>query len=216
MKKLVLVLGLILTCSTIIAQTRVNYSSTTNAYGSIGTVDANLNNSDGVEGSPLLLNDWNNSATIYLDNDKQLDIQNINFNIQNSTFASKMSKDSIFTFYNVNKVVMNNRTFIQINNKFYENLATINDGYLLKSYSLKVVPEKHKITNTVIGPGKYEIENDYFLINNGKLSGIKLRKKDILQHVNTKKDKVSKYVKDHKLSYSKERDIVKIFEHFEN
>ena len=54
MKKLVLVLGLILTCSTIIAQTRVNYSSTTNAYGSIGTVDANLNNSDGVEGSPLL------------------------------------------------------------------------------------------------------------------------------------------------------------------
>jgi hypothetical protein len=200
-----------LSYTTLISQTQIKYNSLSNTYGSIGTLDAALFNNNDIEGSPFLFDSWNNFASIYINNKKKIDLQNINFNTQNSTFISKISKDSIFTFYYIDKVIINDRVFIQINNKFYENIASFNNSSLLKAYSLEIVPEKHKITNTIIGPGKYEIKSEYFLNYNGNLEKFKLRKKDILNKSNSRKNIVIRYVKNNKLSFSKEEDVIKIF-----
>ena len=83
-------------------------------------------------------------------------------------------------------------------------------------YLLKIEPELHKITNTVIGPGKYNTENKYYIYKDGDIEKLTLNKKHILEIVNSKESLVIKYVKSNRLSFSSEEDIVKIFQFYDS
>lgn len=201
---------------TLNAQTRINYNSLSNNAGGIGTMDATLMGVAGVEGSPFLYENWNNFAIVYINNGEKIQTQSINFNIEKSKFSSKISKDSIFIFDNIDKVEINDKVFVKLKSKFYESLVTREEGNLLKEYTVKIEPELHKITSTVIGPGKYKKESKYFYYEKGILKKIKLKKKDILKVLSSKKGKVLEYVKGYKLSFNKEKDIIKIFKFYDS
>lgn len=212
MKNLVLAL-LITGTASLKAQTFVSYTSVSGG----GTIDSNLNKRDAVQGSTFLFKDWNNSARLFCTDQRIFDVENINFDLKNDNFASMISKDSIFIFDNIFKVKINNRQFVNLKNKFYETMYSSNNNFVfLKEYLLKIEPELHKITNTVIGPGKYNTENKYYIYKDGDIEKLTLNKKHILEIVNSKESLVIKYVKSNRLSFSSEEDIVKIFQFYDS
>jgi hypothetical protein len=215
MKILKMILIVCMLSTTINSQTSINYNVLSKSGGSIGTIDATLSSNSEVLGSPFLYKDWNNFAIMYLNNGNVFKTKNINFNIEKSNFSFKISKDSIFIFDNIDKIEFTEQNFININNKFYESLVTRKEGNLLKEYTVKIEPKLHIITSTVIGPGKYKKGSKYFYYENGKLNEIKLRKKDIIEVLNLKKDKVLKYVKSQNLSYTNEKDVIEIFKFYD-
>jgi hypothetical protein len=211
MKNLILVLFIGIT-ATLKAQTFVNYSS-----GGIGVLDSNLNNSKGVQGSTYLFNDWNSTGRVFCNNQQIFDVENLNFDVKNTRFVSKISNDSIFIFDNIFKVNINGRNFVSLKNKFYESLYSSNHNFVfIKEYLLKIEPELHKITNTVIGPGKYKIEDKYYVYKDGEISKLNLNKKQILEILKKYKSEVLKYTKDYHLSFSDEEDVIKIFNFYNN
>ncbi|MGZ0014997.1 hypothetical protein [Yeosuana sp. AK3] len=206
---------IVLTTVSLKAQTYMNYSSLSSAGGNIGTIDFSINKDNDVEGSSYLFKDWDNSARIYSNNQQIIDLNNINLDLRIVKFASKISEDSIFVFDDIYKVKINERIFSNIKNNFYEVLYTDKDNFIfLKKHILKVEPERHKITNTVIGPGRYEIESKYYIYKNNELNKLVLNKKYILEMLAAKNSLISKYQKDYKLSYSKEEDVIKIFQYY--
>ena len=209
-----LILGLLLiTCSQVQAQTSVNY----NTSPGVATLQTTLFNNESVQGSVYLFENWDNSARIYSDGGGIIDIENINFNVQNAKFSSKIAKDSIFTFYKIYKVEVNGKHFERVNNKIYEVLYTFDDkSMFLKEYSVKVEPELHIITSTVIGPGKYVIEDKFYIFKNNKLDKFWLSKKNTLKMLSSQKQLILKHSKNNKLSYSKENDIVEIFKYYDS
>ena len=86
----------------------------------------------------------------------------------------------------------------------------------LKEYSVKVEPELHIITSTVIGPGKYVIEDKFYIFKNNKLDKFWLSKKNTLKMLSSQKQLILKHSKNNKLSYSKENDIVEIFKYYDS
>ncbi|MDO7170715.1 hypothetical protein [Mariniflexile sp. AS56] len=195
------------------AQTYVNYTSVSGG----GSIDSNLNKGDVVEGSTFLFEDWNNRARVYCSDQRILDVENINFDLKTGKFASKISKDSIFIFENVFKIKIQNRNFVTLKKIFYESIYTSSshDFVLLKQFILKTEPELHKITNTIIGPGKYKIEYKYHIYKNGDMVKLNLNKKHVLEVMGSIKPLVLKHVKNNKLSYTKEGDVIKILQYFD-
>ncbi|WP_339917019.1 hypothetical protein [Yeosuana marina] len=195
------------------AQTHASYNFGSNG---VGILRAAINSDDGVGGSTFLFKEWNNLGKLYSDNGKVVDIMNINFNVKDDMFSTKISKDSIFNFYKVYKVEINGRQFKRIENKFYEVLYIFNDKRMfLKEYSVKIEPELHIITSTVIGPGKYVIEDEFYLYKNGNLEKLWLNKRNVLKMLNSEKSLILKQAKNCKLSFSKEKDIVEIFKYYD-
>ncbi len=208
------VVGLLFSiCLQVQAQTSVNY----NALPGVATLQVTLFNNESIQGSTYLFKDWSNLAKIYADNGRIFDVKNINFNANSTKFSSKIAKDSIFTFYNIYKVEVNKRHFERIENKFYEVLYTFDDKQMfLKEYFVEIKPELHIITSTVIGPGKYVIEDKFYLYTtNSGLSKFWLSKKNVLKMVNSKKSLVLKQARKRKLSFSKEKDIIEIFKYYD-
>lgn len=196
------------------AQTAVNYNG--NSGTGVATLQVTLFNDESVKGSVYLFKDWVNSARMYTDGGEIIDIKNINFNTYNGKFSSKISKDSIFTFHKIYKVEVNGKNFRKIDDKFYEVLHVFDDKQIfLKEYFAKIEPELHKITSTVIGPGKYVIENKFYLYKNRNLEKIWLSKKNVLKIVDSEKSLVLKQARKRKLSFSKEKDIIEIFKYYD-
>ncbi len=64
-------------------------------------------------------------------------------------------------------------------------------------------------------PSKYIENNKYFIINNekGEVKKVKLKKKDILK-VLDKKEELEKFASSKKLSFKKEKDVIKIINYY--
>lgn len=214
MKTLLFVASLLFVIEGALSQTYVNFNN--QSREGLGTLDSYINNSSGVEGTPYLFDSWMNSAKIYLDNGKTVNVKNINFNAETSQFVSQLSRDSIFTYYKIYKVEVNHKNFERIGNKFYEVLFKTNNLLsLLKYHTVEIEPERHKITNVIIGPGSYINTADYYI--NDSNSGVKkitLKKKEILKILASKKAPITKFAKDNRLSYAKEKDVIKIFQYY--
>lgn len=216
MKNFIVLIALISTSFLAHAQTYVNYNLLSNSAGSIGTIDATLNSNSEVAGSPFLFENWENTAVLYIPNSGKVLTNNINFNIEKSEFTSIISETSVFIFENLDKVEVNDKVFVKLKNKYYQSLVTSNDGMLLKEYTVKIEPKRHIITSTVIGPGKYEKGSVYFYYKNGMLNKLPLRKKTIIKVLISEKTAIINYVKEHKLSYSNEKDVIKIFNFYKS
>ena len=162
-----------------------------------------------------LFDKWENNATIVL-NGKEFLIKNLNFDTQQGKFVSQITKDSLFTFYNLDKVLISGSTFVNIDNKFYENLTNDSSDYMfLKEHYIKETkPEVHVITNKVIKPGQNKLMYKYFFYLNDDLIQVELKKKDILKIFKSKQNEVTSFVKSNKLSYKKEEDVTKIFNYY--
>ncbi|MDN3492640.1 hypothetical protein [Winogradskyella bathintestinalis] len=197
------------------AQTNVSYSPASGLTGT-STLNTTIMSDNSVSGSVYLFKNWENLARLYTDNDKVFSVKNINFNMDIAEFSVELSKDSIFTFQNIDKVEVNGKRFKKVQNKFYEVLYTFKDNKMfLKEYIVKIEPELHLITNTVIGPGKYVTEEHLYLYKNDAIEKFWPNKKNVLNVLNSEKSAVVKYKKNRKLSYTKEEDLVQMFQYYD-
>ncbi|UMB55212.1 hypothetical protein MKD41_07005 [Lutibacter sp. A64] len=162
-----------------------------------------------------LFEKWENNATIVFNGSEFL-IKNLNLDTLQGEFVSQITKDSLFTFYNLDKVLISGRSFVNIDNKFYENLNNGNSDYMfLKEHFIKETkPEVHVITNKVIKPGQKKLIYNYFFYLKDDLIQVELKKKDILKIFKSKQNEIVSFVKKNKLSYKKEEDVSKIFNYY--
>ena len=68
-----------------------------------------------VDGTEYLFDDWKNYAIIHTEDNQRFSLKNINLNIKQNVFVSKIDEDSLFTFN------FNNIKKVEINGKNYKN-----------------------------------------------------------------------------------------------
>ncbi len=167
-----------------------------------------------IDGSIYLFEDWNNYAQIVsIDNDV-FSLNNINFNIEQQVFQSKVSVDSIFTFKfnNISKLIIGSKTFKPIKRGVYEVISESNNFSLLKAYKLEVIEGS---INPMVNRknDKYKKNETYFIKNKDLITPFKLRKKKVLKLLETNTEAISTFVKAKRLSFSKEEDVKRIIQY---
>ena len=201
---------------TIYAQTFVNYGAL-GPCGGGGTVKAYVK-SDGstTTSNPYLFKSWDNNSTMTTHEGKIMLVPKVNYDVVNSRFVAKISTDSIFSFYNIDKVDVNNQSYETFDDKFYQVLFKNPQVALLKDYSL--VEKKamiHATTNTILKPAEFIIISKYYIIlDDNELQEVKLNKKSILSVLNKIEKNIINFVKKNRLSYTKEEDAIDIFKFY--
>lgn len=167
-----------------------------------------------VEGSIYLFDEWENKGEIYLGNKKYV-TSNINLNINKDIFMSKIEGDSTFVYdiLSLDKIVVNNRQFRSFynpsenKNRIFEILFEEDNILLLRGYYITFI--KSSPNPMVNRPdNKIKQRSNYFIYKNKSLQPFKLNKKKYLNLVSDEQKKeLAKYVKNYKLSFTKEKDI---------
>jgi hypothetical protein len=225
------VIALCLFSATLLAQgPSANANSTANFLNSIDNQGASIgssslirNPSKSIEGSVHLFDDWSNNGVAVISKDQKISIQKMNFNVQRNTIESRLNRDSIFTFNvrTLEKIEINNRTFkyiyfpIKEGNRLLEVLGTSKDISIYKDYEIDI---KEGNPNPMRGAlkDKYIIRDQYYIQNGETFTKFKLKKKSILKVMGDKAALVKEYAEKNKLSFKKERDISKIFSHYDS
>lgn len=175
------------------------------------------------KGSYFLFKKWENSGLVTIGK-KKFTLTNINYDIEDDKFMSKMEGDSILVFDSnyVDKVQINDKSF-----KYYydssiskkRNFEVIyegnNDFSILKGYSLKVIlGDPNPMLNRPLDEIKQR--SKYYIFKDNQLSELKLQKKSVLSLFEKEMQaEVKKFVSKNGLSYKKERDIARIFKYYE-
>lgn len=169
-----------------------------------------------IKGSNYLFEKWENFANIYSDNGNVFRITNLNYNIKSKKLEAKISNDSVFQFNTegISKVRIMNSTFKLIDSEFMKELMTGKVGLYIK-YSLKTKDAVfNPLTHDELTPEEIIKVEHYVIRLNDKIFDIKLKKNDIINHMNDKEKEVKDFAKRNKLSFSNERDVVKIITYY--
>lgn len=169
-----------------------------------------------IKGSNYLFEKWENFANIYSDNGNVFRITNLNYNIKSKKLEAKISNDSVFQFNTegISKVRIMNSTFKLIDSEFMKELMTGKVGLYIK-YSLKTKDAVfNPLTHDELTPEEIIKVENYLIQVEGKSFDIKLKKGDILKCLKDKEKEVKDFVKRNKLSFSNEKDVVKILGYY--
>lgn len=182
----------------------------------------------GIEGSEYVYKSWRQRAVVTSIDGKQYVVPFMNFNARLNRFAANLSsdskgvqsvsRDSVFMFNNsgVLKVVMNNKEFVKVSNKFYEVVFAKKDTRLLKLYKATVKEAPfNPMTQQKTGKDKMVVESSYFLEKAG-VNEFKLKTKTVLALLNDKEAEVKKFIKANKLSVKNENHLTRIFNYYKS
>lgn len=166
-----------------------------------------------IEGSPYLFKSWNGMYTVVSTEGNKFKVMNLNYNIESKKIESQISKDSVFqyNFEGIDHIVTQNKKYKIVEDELFLEVYGNPQIKLLKQFSVII---KEGVTNPMtqmdLTPRRYEIREEYKLYQDNMLSKFKLNKSSVLKMFSNKKDPISKYVKENKLSYSDEKDIIRI------
>jgi hypothetical protein len=177
-----------------------------------------LNGDTEISGNRFLFETFKHSGILIPNNDnnRYLIKDNINIDLANKHFVSKISKDTIFIFSNLSKVIINNATYLKKGNKILIEKFKNKEVALYQDISkYKTKPVKDPVSHEIITNSKWDqVHKKFYLLKKSKLIKIKLNKKSILKQFTNKQALVKIYVKKNKLNYKNIDDIVKIFNNF--
>jgi len=187
-----------------------------NSYGSLQSIPPVVR----VEGSPYLFDDWIHTARVYTKSGQLYMVENINLDMKNQAFVTKVAVDSLFTFQ------FNEINYFEIYGKKYESIFTKDgrriyevisdngDERLLKAYSVKLVPSSpDPMKNRPFD--KYVQRENYYFEKDGEVTMLPLRKGKVLRTFDLEKTNqktLEKFVEKNELSYSDEKDVIKMME----
>ncbi len=174
-----------------------------------------------IEGNIYVFENWNNRGVLSIGNEAYK-LGNINFNMRTNKVESRVGKDSVYIFdlTNVDYLFINNRKFKNYyfsKNNRNEILELIYDGEdlkLLKGFEIGIKRgevDPLMVKKTV---AKFYTTTFYYINKGDDFNKIKLKKKDILLLFNDKVDLVRNYIKENKLSYTNEKNVIKLFNHY--
>lgn len=155
------------------------------------------------------------SGTVITNRNTRFNLSNININLADATFFSKMSKDSLFVYNNVDKVKILHKIYSKKGNKIFEVLFSNDKISLLKDLTkVKSKEVIDPVSLEVRKKSKWVIQNKYYY-KKGSLAKLKLNKKNVLKLFSAdESSKIKKFVKLNNLSYKKEEDVVLILKKY--
>lgn len=186
----------------------------------IGASSTIFNPPKQISGSYHLWDNFNNKGIFFTNNDKQLFIRNINYNIVTGLFESEIDDQTVFTFNfdNVDKVSVNGREFVSIlqpatgKTFVYEVIHQGEDFSLLKQHYLRV---KTGSDNPMAPrPDKYVRKSDYILKKGKKMTKFKLKKSNILSLYGRRSSELEAFAKENKLSFKDDADLKRMLSNF--
>ncbi|MFB0938391.1 MAG: hypothetical protein QMB29_05610 [Urechidicola sp.] len=157
-----------------------------------------------------MFSDWKNQGVIHMDG-KVYRLRNINLNVSDNTIDSKV-KEKYFIYKSrlIDSISINNRNFKRLGRSFYEVLLEKKDNLFLKKFDSRQLKSKsNRLGGTIVRTSKI-LKFKYLIQSNDEFIKIELNKKSILGLFEDKQDILLNYVKDEKLSYKKEEDLIKI------
>ena len=206
------------------SQAMENYAKLASGNGSnFGNSMMFYNPKRQIDGKFHLFEDWSNTAVIHTLSDDKFLVKRINLNIKRNSFEAKMNEsDSIFsfTFNNIKKIVVNNKTYKNYyyddDNRVYEMLYESDDYKFMKGFEVTLITAS---ANPLVNRpnDKYVRGEDYFIMIEGVINPIKLKKKSLYKTLELDKSNTSRlnmFVESNSLSLKKEEDIVKLLEYF--
>jgi hypothetical protein len=175
-----------------------------------------------VDGTEYLFDDWKNYAIIYTEDNQRFALKNINLNIKQNAFVSKIDDDSLFTFNfnNIKKVEINGKNYKNYywndDNRVYEIIYEGKDFSIIKGFKIVEVtgsanPMLSRTRDRLVRKWFYYIKNDKG-INHFKLTKSRIFK--ALKISEAEKSKVVDYAKRNKLSFRNEDELKKILEFY--
>ena len=232
MKNINLFIALMLLSSVVLAQTNTVDAGGTQAMEQLVNKEqgSNFGNSmmfynpkRQIDGKFHLFEDWSNTGVIHTLSDDKFLVKRINLNIKRNSFEAKMNEsDSIFsfTFNNIKKIVVNNKTYKNYyyddDNRVYEMLYESDDYKFMKGFEVTLITGS--VNPLVNRPNdKYVRGEDYFIMINGTISQVKLKKKSIFKTLKLDKlnsSNLDKFVDSNSLSLKKVEDVVKLLEYY--
>jgi hypothetical protein len=174
-----------------------------------------------IKGNIYVFENWKNRGVLKIDKN-EFKLSNINFNMRTNKIESRVGKDSVYIFdlTNVDHLFINNRKFKNYylpKNSTNEIFELVYDGEeikILKGYEIGVKRgevDPLMVKKTV---AKYYTTTRYYIKKGKNIEEIKLRKKNIVPLFNSKSRLVNDYAKVNKLSYKKEKDIIKLLNYY--
>jgi len=178
-----------------------------------------------IEGTIHLFEDWNNTAVIHTLSDDKFLVKRVNLNLKRNSFEAKLNdSDSIFsfTFNNIKKIVIDNKIYKNFyyddDNRVYEMLYDTDDYKFMKGFDVKLISGS---ANPMVNRpnDKYVRGEEFFLMLNGSINPIKLKKKSIYRYLKMNKLNTTKldiFIESNSLSLKKINDIIKVLEYYIN
>lgn len=169
-----------------------------------------------VEGSRFLLPNWENQGEIYA-RGKVLKLTNLNLDLSTDEFSQMKQNDSIFIFEksSIDSVKLNNRLFKPNQaGKMDEILSEGEKASLIKRYEVEIIEGMFNPTDGTTKPSRYKIIENYAVVQNGISRKVSLNKKNLADIFGNDKGSIEKYIKDNKLSYKEESDMIRVFNYY--
>ena len=178
-----------------------------------------------IDGTVHLFESWNNTAVIHTISDDRFLVKRVNLNLKRNSFEAKMNdSDSIFsfTFNNIKKIVINNKIYKNFyyddDNRVYEMLYDTDQYKFMKGFNVKLISGS---ANPMVNRpnDRYVRGEEFFIMINGSISDVKLKKKSIYRLLNIDKLSTSKldmFIESNNLSLKKVDDIIKLLEYYSN
>ena len=170
-----------------------------------------------LEGSIFLFDNEDHPGRVYIDN-KVYKMENINYNIENDQFFTKIENDSVFiyTFETIDKISIKNREFKEIYDPYLNKESVFEIIYegdnisLFKKHTVRFIAGSD---NPMVNRSSSEFKQKqrYYIEQGKNISKLNLKKSSILNLFDTKsRIKVKDYIRDNKLSLKKEYDLRKL------
>ena len=166
-----------------------------------------------IKGDPFLFADWNKGGKGY-SGDRVVDLGRVNYNIFTDEFGSMKTKDSVFFFNKrmVDSITVRGRSFHNYNNKYYEVLQGGAKASLLKRYEIEIIEGMFNPTDGTTEKSRIKKTDDYYLKKGGQITLFKPSKSSFQTLFGSDESAMKKQMKKEKLSTKKEKDIIRIFE----
>jgi len=168
-----------------------------------------------ITGNPFLYEDWNNEGVVYADGVAH-SVSKLNYNMYSDEVAELKSKNEVFVFDKsaIDSLQISGRHFNKMNGSFYEVISKGDKLSLLKQHSTRVQKGQFNPTDGSTTPSRLVRMEDYYTSQSGKVDKFKPSKGSVMDLFADKQSEVKKFIKDEKLSYKNEEDLIRLFDFY--
>ena len=169
--------------------------------------------SEEVKGNPFLFEDWNTKGVVY-SNGKYFEVDKLNYNIYKEEIGAMKEKESVFAYDSkyIDSVKINDTRLHKMNGKFYEVLEIGPKASLFKKYDTRIAEGQVDVTDQSKGPSRLVIMDDYYVFSQDQLVKFKPSKGNLEDVFGDQAQEMKKIMKEKKLNYKKQDDLIRIFE----
>lgn len=168
-----------------------------------------------LKGNPFLFEEWNTKGVVYADG-KYVEVDKLNYNIYKEEIGALKEKESVFVFESryIDSVKIDNIRLHKLNEKFYVALQTGPKASLFKKYETRIVEGMFNPTDGTSQKSRLVIMDDLYVLSGGNLQKFKPSKGALDDIFGGQAQEMKKIIKEKKLNYKKEEDLISIFESY--